>query len=92
MAPAGDDADPARLVLGATARASLTVVMSSNSPESTRTGRLAGCVEPGGTGGSIRAVGAGHERQPVKPVDGRVIHWATVRGANSRGRGKAAIA
>ena len=32
--------------------------MSSNSPDSTRTGRLAGWVEPEGTGGSIPAVGA----------------------------------
>src|SRR5262245_1692877 len=76
----------------ATLRASLTVVMSSNSPESTRTGTFDGCVEPGGTGGCIRGVGAGQERQPVKPMDGRVIHWLTVSGAKSRRFGNAAIA
>ena len=45
----------------ATSRASVTVVMSSNSPESTRTGSPAGCVAPLGTGGSIGAVGGGQD-------------------------------
>ena len=55
-------------------------------------GQPRGLRRAGGTGGSIRAVGGGQARHPVKPVDGRVIHWLTVRGANSRGRGNAAIA